>query len=72
MNPIRPIEVDLIIAINRQVCHGSGEPFQVRDRGLLESAVHAAFYPGIPPYVNGGLAGVVGALGYSIIKNDCF
>jgi len=69
---IRPIEVDLIIAINQRVCGGCGETFLVRDRGLIESAIHAAYYPGSPPYINGGLSGVVGALGYSLIKNHCF
>ncbi len=32
------LDVDDLITINRTICEGSGEPFLLRDRSLLESA----------------------------------
>ena len=64
--------VDLVIEANQYICKEQGNPFQVLDSGKIESALHAAFYPGSYPFISGGIAKIAGALCFYLVKAHAF
>jgi death-on-curing protein len=61
-----------IVEMNRRICRRDGSPIQCLDAGKVESAVGAAFYPGVPPFVHGGIATLAGALCFYLVKAHAF
>ncbi len=64
--------VESVIAINRLVCAEAGNEHLVRDRGRIESALYAAFYPGVFPFQHGGVAGLAGAMAFYLTQAHAF
>src|SRR5579862_7423257 len=54
------------------VCREGGNPHILFDRGKVESALHSAFYPGVYPFVHGGVAGMAGALTFYLTQAHAF
>lgn len=69
---IKQPSVDGIIRINEMVCREGGNPHILFDRGKVESALHAAFYPGVYPFVHGGVAGIAGAMTFYLTQTHAF
>lgn len=61
-----------IIKLNKNICAEGGNPHFLLDKGKVESAIHAAFYPGIPPFLNGGIVKVSAALCFHICQAHGF
>jgi death-on-curing protein len=61
-----------LVAINKMVCIAGGNPHQVLDEGKIESAIHAAFYPGNAPFQHGGIATVAGAIAFYVTNAHAF
>jgi death-on-curing protein len=61
-----------VIETNRRICTRDGSLSQCLDRGKVESAVAAAFYPGAPPFVHGGVATLAGALCFYLVQAHAF
>jgi prophage maintenance system killer protein len=66
------ITVDQVIEINRLICQQSGDPFQILNLNNIESAMGAAYYPGIPPFRYGGIAKVGGAMAFLVSQSHAF
>ena len=62
----------LVIETNQRICTRDGSPSQCLDAGKVESAVAAAFYPGLPPFVHGGTATLAGALCFYLVRAHAF
>ena len=54
MPKIKLITGEHVLAINQRICAAGGNPFHCYGVGKMESALHAAFYPGEPPFQHGG------------------
>jgi len=63
---------EIIIELNKRICSKSGETHFCRDSGKVDSSISTAFYPGVPPFVHGGVAGLAGALCFYLINNHPF
>ncbi|NBO39575.1 hypothetical protein EBU99_13435 [bacterium] len=65
---IKLLSPDDVMRINRKLGEREQVVYTCLDKGLVESAVFAAFYPGLYPLANGGVAEVAGALmnGYEL------
>ena len=63
---------DQVIALNKYLCEEQGNPFQVLEKGRVESALHTAFYPGQYPFSTGGVAKIAGALSFYLVKAHAF
>lgn len=61
-----------VIETNARICRRDGSPNQCLDAGKVESAVAAAFYPGVPPFVHGGVATTGAALCFYLVKAHAF
>lgn len=61
-----------VVEMNRRICTRDGSPVQCLDAGKVESALAAAFYPGVPPFVHGGVATLAGALCFYLVKAHAF
>jgi len=72
MTIIKILTVDDIIEINRVVCANVKQKSVCMDRGKVDSALGAAFYPGDYPFSYGGIPKVAGALCYFLIKAHAF
>ncbi len=59
---IKLLSVDDIIRINRQLGEREKVEYTCLDKGRVESALYSAFYPGVYPLTNGGVAEVAGAI----------
>ena len=70
--PIKLLSADDVIRINQKLGLREQVAYTLLDRGRVESAVHAAFYPGIYPLANGGVAEVAGALCYFVVMAHAF
>ena len=66
--------VGAIFKINEYVCQEGGNPYRplAGARGKVESALHSAFYPGIYPFVHGGVAAMGGALTFYLTQAHAF
>lgn len=64
--------VETIIELNQTICLEGDNPHQCLDRGKIESAISSAFYPGVYPFVHGGLAKIAGALCFYLVKAHAF
>lgn len=62
----------LVIDTNARICTRDGSLCQCLDRAKVESAVAAAFYPGVPPFVHGGVATLAGALCFYLVRAHAF
>lgn len=69
---IKLISATDVISINREICLSEKQKHLCVDKGKVESAVSAAFYPGIYPFQYGGLTRVAGALCFFLIKAPAF
>lgn len=62
----------LVIETNRRICTRDGSLSQCLDAGKVESALAAAFYPSVPPFVHGGVATLAGALCFYLVRAHAF
>lgn len=69
---IQLLEAEHILVINQEVCAREKQTSHCRNRHALESAIGAAFYPGVYPFQYGGMASVAGALCYFLAKAHAF
>lgn len=60
-----------VIALNKEIVELARQK-HLCDKGKVESAVHAAYYPGNYPFQYGGIASVAGALCYFLTKAHGF
>lgn len=72
MEKITFLTAELVIEINNQVCIDGGNRHQCYDVGRVESALHSAIYPGQPPFANGTIARVAGAVCYFLTMAHAF
>lgn len=72
MREIAVPTADAIIAVNKLVCQEGANIHQCLDKGKIESAIHAAFYPGSFPFAQGGIVKVAAALCFYLIKSHPF
>lgn len=64
--------IEGIIKINKYVCREGGNPHLLFERGKIESAISSAFYPGVYPFVHGGIAGIAGAMTFYLTQAHVF
>jgi death-on-curing protein len=69
---LQTIDVDFVILANRKICHIHGHKHICAHPEKIESALHAAMYPGSPPFVHGGVSEIAAAIFYYIIKSHAF
>jgi death-on-curing family protein len=69
---IQLLNAEQVLAINQAVCAQEKQTSHCRNHHALESAIGAAFYPGVYPFQYGGLASVAGALCYFLTKAHAF
>src|SRR5262245_21535777 len=69
---IKLISLDDILEINREISVTVKQQSICKDKGKVESALGAAFYPGDYPFRYGGIPKVAGALCYFLIKAHAF
>jgi death-on-curing family protein len=69
---IKLLSPDAVMRINRKLGEREQVVYTCLDKGRVESAVFAAFYPGLYPLANGGVAEVAGALCYFLIMAHAF
>lgn len=72
MKKIKLLALDDTLEINRVICANVKQQSVCMDKGKIESALGAAFYPGDHPFRYGGIAKVAGALCYFLIKAHAF
>ncbi len=69
---IQLLDAEHVLTINQAVCAQEKQTSHCRSQHALESAIGAAFYPGVYPFQYGGLASVAGALCYFLTKAHAF
>lgn len=69
---IQCLSAEQILMINQQVCARENQKSLCAVPHKLESAIAAAYYPGIYPFQYGGLASVAGALCYFLTQAHAF
>ncbi|HZW61212.1 MAG TPA: type II toxin-antitoxin system death-on-curing family toxin [Candidatus Babeliales bacterium] len=69
---IELLTVNQVIAINKLIVEQENQKHLCADSRKVESAVHAALYPGSYPFQHGGIACVAGALCYFLTKAHAF
>ena len=69
---IKILECDLIIEMNKKITHSFGQRHVCAQPEKIESALHAAIYPGNYPFVHGGVVDIAAALFFYIIKSHAF
>ena len=66
---LTPVQV---VAVNKAVCFEHDNRHQLYDLGKVESALHSATYPGSPPFANGGVVGLAGAVAFYLTQAHAF
>lgn len=69
---IKLLSLEDILEINREICAIVKQQSICMDKGKVEGAIGAAFYPGDYPFQYGGISKVAGALCYFLIKAHAF
>ena len=69
---VKQPSVDQVIKVNQYVCLEGGNNHVLFDRGKIESALHATFYPGTYPFEHGGVAGIAGAMAFYLTRAHAF
>lgn len=69
---IQLLNAEQILALNQAICAREKQKSLCRNRHALESAVAAAYYPGVYPFEYGGLSSVAGALCYFLTQAHAF
>lgn len=69
---IQLLDAEHVLMINQAVCAREKQTSRCRSRHALESALGAAYYPGVYPFQYGGLASVAGALCYFLTQAHAF
>jgi death on curing protein len=69
---IHLLNAEQVLEINQAVCVKEKQTSHCRNQHALESAIGAAYYPGVYPFQYGGLASVAGALCYFLAKAHAF
>ena len=69
---IQLLNAEQVLEINQAVCAQEKQTSHCRNHHALESAIGAAYYPGVYPFQYGGLASVAGALCYFLAKAHPF
>lgn len=69
---IQAIDVDFVIFTNKKICLLYKQKHICAHPEKIESALHTAMYPGIPPFIHGGIPEIAAALFYFIIKSHAF
>jgi death on curing protein len=69
---IQLLDAEHVLTINQAVCAQEKQPSRCRSHHALESALGAAYYPGVYPFQYGGLASVAGALCYFLTQAHAF
>ena len=72
MPKIKLLTGEHVLGINQRICAAGRNPFHCYGVGKVESALHAAFYPGEPPFQHGGIATIAGALCFYIVQAHAF
>ena len=61
-----------VVEINKAICFEHDNRHQLYDIGKVESALHSATYPGSPPFANGGVVGIAGAIAFYVTQAHAF
>lgn len=69
---VQLFSIDDILHINQKICTSVKQDSICMDKGKIESALGAAFYPGDYPFRYGGIPRVAGALCFFLIKAHAF
>lgn len=69
---VKLITASQVVEVNRLVCKEGANEHRCYETGKVESALHASFYPGEPPFCHGGIACVGGAISYYITMAHAF
>ena len=69
---IQLLDAEHVLTINQPVCAQEKQTSRCRSRHALESALGAAYYPGVYPFQYGGLTSVAGALCYFLTQAHAF
>lgn len=69
---IQLLDAEHVLIINQAVCAREKQTSRCRSRHALESALGAAYYPGVYPFQYGGLVSVAGALCYFLTQAHAF
>jgi death-on-curing protein len=66
------LDAEQIIAINKKICLAFGNPHHCFEVGKVESALHSAYYPGLPPFYYGGVAKIAAVMSFFLVKAHAF
>jgi death on curing protein len=69
---IQLLDAEQVVMINQEICAREKQTSRCRSRHALESALGAAYYPGVYPFQYGGLTSVAGALCYFLTQGHAF
>lgn len=69
---IKLLNAEQIVTINEKICREFHNPHYCFDMGKVESALHSAYYPGIPPFLYGGVAKIAAAMAFFLVKSHAF
>jgi len=69
---VQLLSLDDVLQINQKICSSVKQDSVCMDKGKIESALGAAFYPGDYPFRYGGTPRVAGALCFFLIKAHAF
>ena len=69
---LQTIDVDFVLLVNKKICTLHKHKHICAHPEKIESALHAAMYPGSAPFVHGGVSEIGAALFYYIIKAHAF
>lgn len=72
MQKFQLLTLDHVLYINQEVCDNVDQRSVCLDKGKIESALGATFYPGHYPFQHGGIAKVAGALCFFLTKAHGF
>lgn len=69
---IKLLDAEQVVAINKKICFVFNNPHHCFDIGKIESALHSAYYPGIPPFLYVGIAEIAAVMSFFIVKSHAF
>lgn len=69
---IQLLNAEQVLMINQQICAQEKQKSLCAHPHKLESAIAAAYYPGVYPFQYGGLTSVAGALCYFLTQAHAF
>lgn len=69
---VKLLSTDQVVGYNRLVCLRDKNPHHCTEIGKVQSALHAAYYPGSAPFIHGGIAKVAAAMCFYICQAHAF